>query len=433
MTAMTRRVFVLLFCLVRVAAAQESVTSTRYLDPKAGLTVAQAIAAGLRQEPGLREARTAIEAARGERRQAALRQNPMVSGERREEVGGSDNQTMIGVEWPLDLFRRGARMAVADRGVAIAERSAEDRERLLAADIRDRIGVVLTAVRRIEVLDGLVDVSRGTVDLLAARVREGATPPLDRDVAMVELQRLRASRERAVGQADAAVAELRPLLGLAPESPLKLRDSLEGSLAGDSPELPGAPSPGRRADVLAAEAQVADAEARAAQVRQQAKPDVGVFGSYMRMNAGFPQTAFGSGGGPEPIHGIFHNLAGGLRVTVPVFNRNQGSLAAARARTEGATHNLEARRLAAGAEIETAQARDAAARRVLAVYSTDTRTLARRNLDVVRETYQLGRVTLFDVLNEQRRYLEFESGYTEAMAEAFAAGTALQRATGVIR
>ena len=69
----------------------------------------------------------------------------------------------------------------------------------------------------------------------------------------------------------------------------------------------------------------------------------------------------------------------------------------------------------------------------MALYSRETRELARRNLDVVRETYQLGRATLFDVLNEQRRYLDFESGYTDALAEAFASRTALQRATGVIR
>jgi cobalt-zinc-cadmium efflux system outer membrane protein len=189
----------------------------------------------------------------------------------------------------------------------------------------------------------------------------------------------------------------------------------------------------RRADVLAAEAEVAVAEARAAQVRQEAKPDLGIFGSYMRMNSGFPQTAFGIGGALEPIHGTFHNVSGGLRLTVPLLNRNQGSRAAAQARREGATHNLDARRLAVGAEVEAAQARVAAARRALAVFSTDTMALARHNLDIVRETYQLGRATLFDVLNEQRRYLEFESGYTDALADAFAARTALQRATGVIR
>ena len=96
-------------------------------------------------------------------------------------------------------------------------------------------------------------------------------------------------------------------------------------------------------------------------------------------------------------------------------------------------HALDARRLAAEADVAAALSRDAAARRALALYSADTRSLARRNLDVVRETYQLGRATLFDVLNEQRRYLDFESGYTDALAEAFASRTAVQRATGAIR
>jgi outer membrane protein TolC len=59
--------------------------------------------------------------------------------------------------------------------------------------------------------------------------------------------------------------------------------------------------------------------------------------------------------------------------------------------------------------------------------------MAQRNLEVVRETYTLGRATLFDVFNEQRRYLDFESGYTEALAEAFFAQTDLKRAQGELQ
>lgn len=427
---------VVVSCLLVLAAplaAQDMPVTSRYLDPAAGLTVVQAIAEGLRQEPGLRATRSGIDAARGERRQAALRPNPSVSAERREELGGMDNQTMLGVDLPLDLFRRGARTAVADRIVTVMERSADDRERLLAADIREQIGIVLAAVRRLEVLDSLVETSRRTVELLDARVREGAAPPIDRDVASVDLQRLRAGRELAVGQADAAVAELKPLLGRPAQSPLKLGESLEAAVAIDTPAPLPVTDSGRRADVLEAEAQLAAAAARITQVRQEAKPDIGVFASYSRMDSGFPQRAVGSGGELEPIHGLFHNVAGGIRLSLPVFNRSQGSLAAARAQSEGAAHALDARRLVAGAEVAAAQLRDTAARRALALYSRETRDLARRNLDVVRETYQLGRATLFDVLNEQRRYLDFESGYTDALAEAFASRTALQRATGVIR
>ena len=56
--------------------------------------------------------------------------------------------------------------------------------------------------------------------------------------------------------------------------------------------------------------------------------------------------------------------------------------------------------------------------------------LARRNLDVVRQTYELGRGRLSDVLAEQRRYLEIEEEYTEALREAFEARAALEFAQG---
>lgn len=426
---------VVVSCVLALAVplgAQQPSAATRYVDP-AGLTIAEVTAMGLRQEPGLREVRTAIDTARGERQQAGLRPNPSLSIERREEIGGGDNQTMIGIEWPLDLFRRDARMAVADRTVTVMERSADDRERILAADIRDHVGLVLSAVRRLDVLDSLVEASLRTVELLDARVREGATPPLERDVASVELQRLRASRELAVGQADAAAAQLKPRLGLTADAPLALRDSLEVVVRQEASTTAPPLAPAARADVLEAEAQLAAAEARIIQAQQEGKLEVGLFGSYMRMDSGFPQSAFGPSGGLEPIHGVFHNAAAGVRVSLPVFSRNQGLVAASQSRYEGAAHAVEARRLAAAAEVAAARARDAAARRALALYSADARSLARRNLDVVRETYQLGRATLFDVLNEQLRYLDFESGYTDALADAFASRTALQRATGVVR
>ena len=54
--------------------------------------------------------------ARGMSLQADLRANPTLSFELRQEPGGTDNATDVGIEWPLELFRRGARVAVADGG-----------------------------------------------------------------------------------------------------------------------------------------------------------------------------------------------------------------------------------------------------------------------------------------------------------------------------
>jgi cobalt-zinc-cadmium efflux system outer membrane protein len=126
-------------------------------------------------------------------------------------------------------------------------------------------------------------------------------------------------------------------------------------------------------------------------------------------------------------------VAGGLTVSVPLRNRNQGEIAAAQAQRAGAEAQLDATRLTAEAEIAASRARDEHARRALAVYNAETRALAKQNLDVVRQTYELGRMTLFEVLTERRRYLDTERAYTNALREAYDARQALRQALGEVR
>ena len=149
----------------------------QYVDSVNGLSLEQAIARALEQEPSLRAARSEIDVARGMRLQASLRPNPTVSFERREEPAGTDNQTMVAVEWPLDLFRRSGRVAAADREVGVTELAVADQERLLAAEVRMRYGDVVGAVRDLAVLDELFAATRRQHELLRSRVEEGATPP----------------------------------------------------------------------------------------------------------------------------------------------------------------------------------------------------------------------------------------------------------------
>jgi cobalt-zinc-cadmium efflux system outer membrane protein len=154
---------------------------------------------------------------------------------------------------------------------------------------------------------------------------------------------------------------------------------------------------------------------------------------YMRMDAGFPQSAFGRGGTLEPIRGTFHYVSAGATMTVPLSNRNQGEAAAAEARRAQATADLDAARLDAASEVATARAWDAGARAALAAYSPAARSLARQNLDVVSRTYALGRATVFDVLAEERRYLESERAYAAMLRQAYDASRALRQALGEIR
>lgn len=406
--------------------------AVRFVDPIRGMSIEQAVALALENEPALLAARTSIDAARGARQQAALRFNPMVSIMRQEQTGGSDNLTSAEVEWPLDLFRRSSRTAAAERAIEVAEFAVADQERMIVAMVRAAYGELAASARDLEVSDALVAATRRSYELLRARVAEGAAPELERNILEVELHRLESQRLLQAGGAEAARIALTRALGLGPPAAVTVRDTLDRLVEADSPPpalQPAAP----RADIREAEARLRLAEARIQQARNEGRFDVNVFGSYMRMNFGFPQLGFGPSGLLEPIQGIFHNLAAGVTVAVPLTNRNQGAIAAAQAERAGAAHLRDARGLTAESEVAAAAVRDTHARSAVAIYASGVRTLARQNLDVVRETYELGRSTLTDVLAEQRRYLEIEIGYTDALRAAFEARTALKQARGDVK
>ena len=77
----------------------------RYVDRVNGLSLEQATARALAQEPSLRAARAGVDVARGMRQQASLHPNPSTSFEWRDEPTGTDNQVMVGVQWPLFRVR----------------------------------------------------------------------------------------------------------------------------------------------------------------------------------------------------------------------------------------------------------------------------------------------------------------------------------------
>jgi cobalt-zinc-cadmium efflux system outer membrane protein len=418
-------------CAMLVAASSVAQPAASFVDPVNGLSLDQAIGRALAQEPSIRAARTAIEVARGMRQQAGLRPNMATSAEFRGEPAGTDNQAMVSVEWPLDLFRREGRIAVADREVAAAVLSVADRERLLAADVRAKFGDALAAVRDLMIFDELIDAARRQYDLLRSRVDEGASPPLERDLVDVELRRMNADRLLQLGRVERAMIELKRILGASPDDTLRLRDALEDVVGRESSIAPAADDAWEeRADVREAAARVAIAEANIDRAERNGRLDVNLFAGYMRMNSGFPQIGLSPAGVPERVHGIFHYVSGGATLTLPFFDRNQGQVAAARAERAGAIASQDAAALSAKAEIAAARAADRRAREAVQLYAGDAHTLARQNLAVVRQSYELGRSTIFEVVAEQKRYLDFERGYTDALRAAYEARTALTRALG---
>jgi len=295
-------------------------------------------------------------------------------------------------------------------------------------------------------------------ELLDSRVSEGDTPKIDANIAAVELGRMEADLVIAQSEADGAAIELRALVGLTPEEPLTLRDSLEALVridpamaqqaAAPAPAPEGAPMPqgmtmppaqsdeamlAARPDIREAAARVALADARVTAARNDGRFDMMLSGNYGQEHYGFAQRGFDSAGGLSPIDGSFQSVTFGATLMLPVRNKNQGALASAQAEHSGEQERLAARQLEARAELDAAVVRDREARRAVEMYATSIRDLARQNVDVELEAYDLGRTSLSDVLAEQRRYLDIEASYTSALSRAYDARVSLRRARGETR
>src|SRR5438309_1449878 len=188
------------------------------------LTVNELVARALRDNPELRAARTAIDAARGQLRQARLRPNPMLDLNGSQNVAGPDNMQTIGISWPLDLAGP------------------------QPADVADEL----------EAVPAVPDQSAAMTQALAER------PDLQAAVLEEQLASARVDKERAEGRYDASLVA-----------------------------------------------------------------------QYQRQDTGFDLMAFNSAGRLKPIQDVFHYVTFGVSITLPVGNRNQGTIAAARADLEG--------------------------------------------------------------------------------------------------
>jgi len=396
------------------------------------VTVEQIVTIALERAPDLRAARADIAVAAGQVTQAGLRLNPTAVTSQEQGSGGTMN-TIVGVEWPLDLFRRSARTDAAQRERDVISLSVRERERQLAAEVREQAGRLLVARRILEVTNEALTEARRTRDLVERQVTEGRAPKLDSNLAALEALQVEAAAALAMGEAEAAIIELKALAGLPPDAPLVVRDSLESLvLSGSIPRLTPAAAMEARPDIREALARMTLADAQAEEARRAGGFDMTLVAGYTRMRAGFAQQGFDARGVRVPIEGIFHTVTLGARVALPLFHRNQGALASAQAERGRAEAVFDARQRAARAQIDAASARDRETRRAAELYASTVRDVARENIDVVIEAYDLGRFRLSDLLAQQRRYLEVEAAYTEVLARAYQARAAVRRALGEI-
>jgi cobalt-zinc-cadmium efflux system outer membrane protein len=387
----------------------------------------------LAQNPELQAARAEVEAARGRLIQAGLRPNPMLDVGFQKTVTGPDNNVTAGVTLPLDLNRRQAgRLGVAERELALKQVQVAERERMLRAEVRLKAGELLAARRNLGITEELLAANRQALSLVGERVRRGGAPALDENLMRVEVNRLDATREILAGKVEVLRLQLGTLLGLDPETPLSVQGELHVVPATLNRDEGLRQALTTRPDLLAARAEVEMAGAKVRKEEAEGRWDASVNVGYMRQDFGYDLSGLTARGELRPITDVFHYVGGGVTITLPVRNRNQGNIAAALAEAQAGGRRLDAAALTVRQDVAAAFTQEEAAGRALATYTRGVLEVARQNLAVVRKAYELGRHPLLDVIAEQRRYIDIEMGYTDVLKQAYDAAVALERALGVV-
>jgi cobalt-zinc-cadmium efflux system outer membrane protein len=397
------------------------------------LAIDELVTRALRDNPELQAVRAEVEAAHGRLIQAGLRPNPMLDVGVQHSVTGPDHNVMVGVTLPLELNRRKAgRLGIAERELALKQAQVAERERVLRAEVRLKAGELLAARRNLRITEELLAANRHALALVRERVRRGAAPSLEEHLMVVEVNRLEATREILASRVEVLRLQLSTLLGLEPATPLSVRGELRLPPVRLEREEGITQALTTRPDLLAAQAEIEMAGAKVRKEEAEGRWDASVNVGYMRQDFGYDLNGLTGRGELRPISDIFHYVGGGITVTLPVRNRNQGNIAAALAEAKAAGRRLEAAALMVRQEVTAAFTQHEAAERALSTYTRGVWEVARQNLAVVRRAYELGRHPLLDVIAEQRRYIEVEMGYTDVLKHAYDAVVELERAVGSV-
>lgn len=402
----------------------------KYYSQQDGVSIGNLIERALNSNQDLAAARLDIERARARLDQSRLRPNPTLEFEQssgRLVGNGGDGQFTVGASLPVEIYgRRDARINAANIAIEASLAEIRNRERQLAANILTNYAEALAALRELEVTENLLDLDLQTTRFVQIRVNEGETPPLELSLLQAEVERLRARRQLAEGRLESSLTQLKLLAGIPFEEPLRLREQINTALL---PTLPATPDAAidialrSRPDVLLAQIEEQVATAGLRLVRAQSRPDLTVYTRYTqgRSNVDLPTGVF-----PQRDR----SLTFGAAIGIPLFNKNQG----AKAEAEIAIRQTQARREYAErvvrGEVITALQRIKAAESAVDTLENAAIPRTTQNVETFRRVYELGNISITDLITEQRRLLDATRDLTDALTQRYRAQVDLNVALG---
>lgn len=364
----------------------------------------------LRENRDLAAARFVIAEAEGRLVQAGLWGNPEFKAANQfATTDGGDWEVAAGFSqgFPLAGRLRKAK-AVARVDVAMAIEELREQGRALAGQVLGKARALLVVDRKVAINEDdrqlLSRIFRQTTSLAAT----GKAGVADARVIELEQTTLDLARDELLVERRAVVSQLNGLLGRAPGARLAITGSLPGAPTPEVLERAAATGPGLRPELRLAILQADRASSEEVLARAEKWQDLSLGVDLSR----------------EREMGM-HDTMVSLEVSVPLpfWNRNQGRIEEARAAQMRAITSASARELAIAAEIREAQLRVSGLAQIVEGARGTALNLARRNTELLEETYASGTTSFLTVFESRRQRLMIEQRAIEAEEKLAAAVT----------
>lgn len=413
--------------------ASAPVSRELYLDPT-GVDLDQLVQFALTRNADLTATRQRTLEAQGLLRQAGFRPNPVLetavtSGAATGSEG--EREISIGYAHTFELGgKRSKRVEVAQSGVQIARLEILDRERTIRAELQERYIAAMSAIRNFEAVAQQREVAEQGLNVTRQRVSAGESPRVEEMVLQADVGRLEAERLLLESEVQQAMLNLRVVAGFELTETLRLRPDGDRRPVSTTLEEALSRALAARPDLAASRTDEVRSGAEVGLARAERTPDMAALFRYTDAQSRFDQLGFSASGALVPIRDRDRTLTGGFSITLPILNRNQGLVEAATARQTAATLRRQYLERSIRAEITGAYARYLAARRAATVFQQMVIGPSEESVSVLRASYAAGEVQLFDVVAEQRRLIDTQKAYTEAIRQEALARVALERAIG---
>ena len=364
--------------------------------------------------PRLAEAQAGVARAEGLARQAAVIPNPALTVDLENFSGSgpfegtSQAEATYSLQQTLELGgKRGARVAAGRAEVTAAQARAGRTRVDFAFDLAMAYADAEAAQRRFKLASDVLGLTEEDARISTALVEAGREADLRRIQAQAAVEAARASLAEARAAQETALANLTSLSGSS--EPI---DSIDVSLLDAGSVVASSSEAAATLGVVAAQAEKAAAERLLVLERRKAIPDVDVSVGVRQFN-GDDATA----------------LVAGLSVPLPLFNRNQGAVAAARADLSAAEARANAALLEAQGAIRSSTARVAASEARLSA-ANQGEEAAQEAYRLARIGYEAGKLPLVELVNARRALAEARSQSIAAAVERAGARAAQARLGG---